>query len=81
VSQLTGPPGAAYPSPYDSLARGWRYVLLLLDAGVWVELFEILPTHPANAGGFSFIRCISWEPGPGRTFGIFTIETSKKETL
>jgi len=29
-------------------------VLLLPDAGVWVGTSEILPTHPAKAGGFYF---------------------------
>jgi hypothetical protein len=51
---LTGIAGAAYPNSYDSLTRHRGYVLLLPDAGVWVGTSEILPTHPAKAGGFYF---------------------------
>lgn len=51
---LTGIADAAYPNPYDLLTRHRGYVLLLPDAGVWVGTSEILPTHPAKAGGFYF---------------------------
>jgi len=47
-------PGRAYPKHYVSPVRRQRNVLLLPDAGVWVGTSEILPTHPANAGGFCF---------------------------
>ena len=52
--QLTGIAGAAYSNSYDSLTRHRGYVLLLPDAGAWVGTSEILPTHPAKAGGFYF---------------------------
>lgn len=57
----------AYPSPYALPFRRQCNVLLLPDAGVWVGLNEILPTHPANAGGFHFHPpFMSWEAGSGR---------------
>jgi hypothetical protein len=54
----------AYPNPYALPFSRQCDVLLLPDAGVWVGLTEIHPTHPANAGGFHFHPpFMSWEPG------------------
>jgi len=52
--RLTQPFRDAYAKSYVSPIRRQLHVLLLYDAGVWVGLSEILPTHPANAGGFHF---------------------------
>jgi len=58
--------GHAYPYRHGSLIRRRCDVLLLPDAGVWVGTNEILPTHPANAGGFYF-HPHAKRPGLGRT--------------
>jgi len=49
----TGIPPALSLVVYGSPIRRRVHVLLLPDAGVWVRgSNEILPTHPAKAGGF-----------------------------
>jgi hypothetical protein len=42
-------------------------VLLLPDAGLWVGLNEILPTHPAKRVGFSFHPLSAQSDRDGRT--------------
>jgi len=62
----------AYPNHYVSSQRRHGHVLLSPDAGVWVGIIEILPTHPAKAGGFLFSSALeAGAPGGGPTFGIF----------
>jgi len=73
--------GAAYPNPYDLLTRRRGYVLLLPYAGVWVGTSEILPTHPAKAGGFCFHPLYKLGAGAGRTFGIFGIRNQTRRNL
>ena len=64
----------AYPNPYALPFSRQCDVLLLPDAGVWVGLTEIHPTHPANAGGFHFIRHLEAGSRAGPTFEILKIE-------
>lgn len=65
--------GRAYPYWHALLIRRRRYVLLLPDAGVRVGTNEILPSHPANAGGFHFHPLVkSAGVGPDRIQLILT---------
>jgi len=61
--RLTRAKTRAYPNPYVSSTRRRDDVLLLPDAGVWVGVSEILPTHPAKAGGFLSSALEAGEPG------------------